>query len=790
MQRATPDVEPRAANRFHRAVPGSSLTRVVASSTLLLALLPSLRAAEPIEVATRHYRLLLNGTNGDIESLVHNGRELIFRSAAPRALFGIRLRQADGKPVDLSALAATRFSAERSERAGQQLLTLHYHRLAGRALDVAVEVRCPGDSPLTFWRLSVQNGTGLMIDHIDFPTVVTPNDLIATGGDGRVFWPAMEGALIEDIERRERGPWRYQPVEHPHFGWIGLYPSSCPMQFMAYYARKAGLYLAAHDDHSHPKGIEFHKHPGGGIQLDFRLFPGGIKAESYAMPYEMVLGVFEGDWHAAAEVYRTWRDASAMPRPPRLDSNPALPGWFEKSPVVVTYPVRGEKDMGDMTPNEYYLYTRAVEPLRRLGQEMGAPVLALLMHWEGSAPWAPPYVWPPHGDAGDFARFVRDLHADGNLVGLYASGVAYTLRSNTDPTYNMEKEFAEKKIVQYVNIAPDGHPATNGVCAGPSAQRIGYDLCPANAWVQDTVVHEVEKILPSGVDYLQYFDQNLGGSSYRCYARSHGHPPAPGVWQNEAMSRIFGRINDAVARSGRKVLIGCESAAAEPFLPYLLFNDLRYSINLRFAIPVPAYAYLNHEYINNFMGNQNSVRECVDYGRSPLNLHQRLAYSFVAGDMLTVVLRGGGKIGWEWGTTWEAPGPDHTSVVQLIRSLNAWRVGVGKPFLVYGRMLKPLDVRGTSVIAMISPGGAKLPFPSLFTSRWQSGSRIAQVVVNYTPDAQTCALAGVPGRSVQLYRQPQAPAESIAVSADGQVPLRIEPLSAVLVEFDGRAGVR
>ena len=151
------------------------------------------------------------------------------------------------------------------------------------------------------------------------------------------------------------------------------------------------------------------------------------------------------------------------------------------------------------------------------------------------------------------------------------------------------------------------------------------------------------------------------------------------------MSRIFGRINDAVARSGRKVLIGCESAAAEPFLPYLLFNDLRYSINLRFAIPVPAYAYLNHEYINNFMGNQNSVRECVDYGRSPLNLHQRIAYSFVAGDMLTVVLRGGGKIAWEWGTTWEAPGPDHDSVVQLIRSLNAWRVGVGKPFLVYGR---------------------------------------------------------------------------------------------------------
>ncbi len=278
---------------------------VVFSATLLLALLPAVHAAEPIEVANRHYRLRLNGTSSDIESLVHNGRELIFRSSTPRALFGIRLRQADGKPVDLSALAAQRFSVERFEREGQPACTLHYAQLAGRAIDVAVEVRCPADSPLTFWRLLVQNRTGLMIDHIDFPTVVSPNDLIATGGDGRVFWPAMEGALIEDLDLREQGPWRYQPVEHPHFGWIGLYPSSCPMQFMAYYGKTAGLYLAAQDEHSHPKGIEFHRHPGGGVQLDFRLFPGGITAESYTMPYEMILGVFEGDWHDAAELYRT-----------------------------------------------------------------------------------------------------------------------------------------------------------------------------------------------------------------------------------------------------------------------------------------------------------------------------------------------------------------------------------------------------------------------------------------------------------------------------------------------------
>lgn len=59
------------------------------------------------------------------------------------------------------------------------------------------------------------------------------------------------------------------------------------------------------------------------------------------------------------------------------------------------------------------------------------------MHWEGSAPWAPPYVWPPYGDESIYLDFVKAMHAKGNLVGLYASGIGCTLKSNTDPTYEM-----------------------------------------------------------------------------------------------------------------------------------------------------------------------------------------------------------------------------------------------------------------------------------------------------------------------------------------------------------------
>lgn len=745
---------------------------------------PGARAGEPLTVRTAQYELRLNGDTGDLESFTANGRELVHACGAPRALFTLRFRAADGAPTDLSALSARAFAATREEGNGETRLSLAYTDLDGRPVNVRVTVRCPHNEPTTYWSLSLTNGTGLRLDHIDFPTVVTPNDLVATGGDARVFWPGMEGVVVEDLSLREGFWWKWRPIEHPTMGWIGLYPSSCPMQFMAYYGREAGLYLAAHDPESHPKGVEYHPHPQGGIFLDYRLFPGGVIAPEYAMPYEMALGAFTGDWHDAAERYRAWLETSPMPRPPRLAENPALPDWFQESPVVVTYPVRGTKDLGDMTPNEYYPYTKALPALEALSKQFDSRVLALLMHWEGSAPWSPPYVWPPYGGTEDFSTFVAALHAGGNLAGLYASGTGYTIRSNTDPSFTKEKEFEELHLLDIVTRAPDGTPAENGVCAGPNAQRIGYDMCPANEWVKDTVSREVAKILPSGVDYLQYFDQNLGGSCYRCYATTHGHAPGPGLWQNAAMADIYRRIQELVARSGRKVLIGCEAAAAEPFIPYLLFNDNRFHLNLHAGTPVPAYAYVHHEYLNNFMGNQNGVSAFVDIPRSPLNLHQRAALSFVQGDFLTAVLKGGGKLCWEWGGSWDAEGPDHDSVAALLRNLNAWRRGAGKPYLLYGRMLKPFPVTGDYEIPIITPRDQRIPFRSVFTTRWQAGGKTAQVLVNYTPEPQRVTLrcGEAAGRAV-LFTGPRAAGTAASTAgADGLV-LELSPLNAVLVEW-------
>ena len=177
-----------------------------------------------------------------------------------------------------------------------------------------VTVEVSKDSPFMKWNIRVDNGSSNLMDYIDFPNVVVPNDLVSTGGDARVFWPAQEGAVIEDVTLREGGNRKYRPIEYPNLlGWIGIYPSSAQMQFMAYYAPEGGLYMATHDDQFHAKGIEYHQEGEKGIKFDYHLFTTGAGKGEYTLPYDVVLGTFDGDWYDAADIYRDRQQGDGAP---------------------------------------------------------------------------------------------------------------------------------------------------------------------------------------------------------------------------------------------------------------------------------------------------------------------------------------------------------------------------------------------------------------------------------------------------------------------------------------------
>jgi hypothetical protein len=731
-----------------------------------------------------HYTMVLNEENGSIESFDNGTREFILTGGEKRPLFTIRFRDPEGNPVDMTAHDAIETNHRITPTHNRTQVDFVYKSLKGLAVDVTVSVSSINNSPLSDWNLSLEHDTDCYVEWIRFPDVVIPNDLVGNGGESVLLWPGAEGVLVDDLKARENSMWfRYSPEYYPSKGWEGIYPGPVSTQFMAYYDSKGGLYFGAHDEQCNVKAIEYYRYEEG-IRLEFKLFPGAIPKGKYQMEYNMVLGVFEGDWYEAANIYRQWYQNSNIEKPVRLFENKEVPQWMDESPVVVGYPVRGKKDTGVMDPNpEYFPFTNAVPYLEKLSDELDSKVMSLLMHWEGTAMWAPPYMWPPFGGEEGFTEYVDKMHAKGNLVGVYSSGIGWTQESTLIPEYNRREDYERLKLRDIMCESPAGELPYSYICAG--GIRWGYDMCPANKFTTEISVEQVSQISASGVDYIQYFDQNLGGAPYACYSKNHGHPPAPGKWRNKAMIELIRELNRTVREKGRSTVIGCEVGAAEPFIPYLLFNELRFCATFDLGKPVPVYQYLYHEYLNSFMGNQISSCLVMDVEKSPDNIFMRMAMAFAMGEMFTFVLRGEGMISWDWGTSWDLPAPDQEKVKSFVRHLNAWRKGAGKPFLRFGRMETPYPVKSGQDMVFHYHDGRKLVMPSVLTSRWVSPEgRLAQVFANYTSEKRcvTVSLSGCPAGRVKLYASPDLSDGRSVKLENNELVLEIDPMTAVMIE--------
>lgn len=593
------------------------------------------------------------------------------------------------------------------------------------------------------WNIEVNVPQNRVAEWVNFPQIAVPNDLKDNHGNSKILWGFNEGVEVEDLAFREGSWFGYKEPKYPGEGTMGIYPAIVETQFMAFYNHVSGMYFAAHDNSDCLKAIDFYRYEEG-ILLQFRHYCGVNFGEAYVMPYPMVVKFFEGDWHDAARIYKDWfeenKKADFVPIAERTD----LPKWYGDSPVVVTYPVRGLHDTDVMVPNKLYPYCNAMKHIERLEEEFGSKIMVLLMHWEGSAPWAPPYVWPPFGGEAVLKEFIDALHERGDVLGVYCSGLGWSQQSNLVEEYNMEKVFEEKNLKKVMCLSPQQELPYSHIC---TAQRKGYDMCPTQEFAVDTMCEQVEYMVEAGIDYIQLLDQNHGGTPYFCYSKEHGHPPVPGRWQVEAMQKLLAKAQKKAGKS----LFGCESAAAESYIPYLLFSDNRYNLNYHVGRHVPAYAYIFHEYLNNFMGNQVCTNGIIDYEKTPDSLLERMAYSFMAGDMLTVVLNQDGNIIWNWGQPVDMPLPNQENIKRFVKNANGWRTGRGKKYLHSGRMAKPCAVECVENTLYYTKGS--MDVPKLYSSAWKAeeGS-FAQFLINYNTEDVEC-IVDLPDSS----RQDSAP---------------------------------
>lgn len=631
-------------------------------------------------------------------------------------------------------------------------------RYTHKEADIAVSVKAAKEGLL--WRIAVQNKTEELIEWVELTSFGVAEKLQdEEGGKGAILFPYNEGCLVTDMRKRASSPFPYIEPDYPSQGKYCIFPNMLSSQFMAYMSDGKGIYLGMHDPERTTKHIDF-RYAEGCIKLQMRVFCNADYGESYAMPFDCAMYFFEGDWRDACEIYRDWFYGHLPDGLKKIKDADDLPSWYEQSPVVVAYPVRGKRDTGDMSPNKLFPYTNALPILEEVQTHTESKVMGLLMHWEGTAPWCPPYVWPPYGGEALFAEFLQKAHEKDLLVGVYCSGLGWTQQSNLVAEYNRENDYAQNGLREIMCANSDGEIKST-IC---EAQRKGYDLCPAMAESKRLIAEEVGKVVRSGVDYVQVLDQNHGGCGYFCYSDRHGHIPAPGKWQQEETLKLLRGIDCG------KVLLGCESSAAEPFLSALKFSDNRYELNYYIGAPIPMYSYIYHEYVNNFMGNQI----CWMLSKEEYNYTYRVAYSFVAGDMFTAVITEDGEIAHSW-CDWIAPKEkmaDKTTALTALRNFNAWRQKGGKAFLHCGKAVKPLPIRcGTNEFT--DEYGKKVVVDEALTAAYEYEGRKLQFVANYNLHAITVAFT----QAVTIYKNPEMTDKEYGVRV-----VEIPALSAVAAE--------
>ncbi|MBE6612390.1 MAG: hypothetical protein E7632_07850, partial [Ruminococcaceae bacterium] len=566
------------------------------------------------------------------------------------------------------------------------------------APDVRVTVTLSGENRAE-WRIFVDNPTKFVTEWVDFPTLSLPK-LEKNGGIGKILYPYNEGALVDDLDRRQRSWFPSVAPEYPSHGSYPMFPHMVHSQFMCYLFDGAGLYVGAHDAKRAPKAVDFMA-ADNGIELRFRTFVGGGNAA-----FDFVWQAFEGEWQDGAEIYRQWFEENLPDNVKKIAENPAIPDWYSDTPLVISYPVRGVHDMDKMDPNALFPYCNALPLIDEIAERTGSKILVLLMHWEGTAPWAPPYVWPPYGGEKPFLDFLDELHKKGNLLGVYCSGFGFTRQSNLVAEYNNEEKIEKNGYMKAFCAAPDGEVKISRICTG---QRSGYDICVGSELGREILNDAYKPLFESHIDYAQILDQNHGGAQYFCYSADHGHPPVPGDWMTATMRTLLDGWNEMAG----KTLFGCESSAAEPFIGNLLFSDNRFELNWHIGEPVPLYAFLYHEYLRGFQGNQVSCG--LTNGKD--SMRARMAYSFAAGDCMTLVLTPTGELFTNWGNHDFSILPDKELALTFAANMETFGRTV-KPFLTRGRMIKPLPYT-CETVAFPTFSGCDYHAPAAYSTAWE-----------------------------------------------------------------------
>jgi len=645
-----------------------------------------------------------------------NGYDLLRISPRETSGWAIALRHlGSGRAEQITDAASARppqFHAERPA-GGDLVLAWEWAQVSAgsgpAALHVRVTGRMPAQGGLTTWRLEVENpARDLAVGEVEFPVVANIGRKRGATASDFVCIPFKSGMLIRD-------PASGGGLDDKNDGVYG----NCGMQFVPYWFEGSGLFLGTFD----PDG--YHKRYGlkaaDGQVVEYRAYHPApnpqLHSDRYAIPFDSVIGVFNGDWYDAAKLYRQWAIRQKWcPKQP-LATNDDVPRWFKENNLT----------MRPRGPSED-VAAEAELAVRTFGQP-------LLVNWYGwtqqkdiEENW--PDMSPPQAG---FREAVARLRQQGLRVLPYMMSNQWDQRT---PSY--ARDGGEAAAVRL----PDGTVKVTRYHNNPLA-----NMCPYTKVWQDKCRDLVNRMLDTADIGGMYMDLASTAVYVPCHATNHGHPAVGGNYAVEGMRALLRAMRDAARRRNPDFVMLAEGrweCMIDLEDSHLLFHTVRENLS---PVNVPMFEAVYGDFIRPYGAKTAGLRPPPVEALMPMQM-------FIFGAQLGRFLDTNEMI---------ARNPEQTS---LYRRLADYRRAL-QPYLAYGEMLRPL------AIEYRSPARTTLEQEHLAiqTSTWRApDGTIAFVLGNATlATAVEAGIAvdpaayGMPADGWELWRV--TPRESTKVTA-------------------------
>ncbi|MBU0477223.1 carbohydrate binding domain-containing protein [bacterium] len=584
-----------------------------------------------------------------------------------RALWQIVLRRDKGKDsgeIILDNFSPSVTSYRREINNDCSILHLYWKDLgvAGKndALDVEVTVTLQKDNPLSFWRINIQNRNKVY-------------------GIWQVFFPVMKLASIGGTPEddyfmfcKDRGRLIKNPYNAPNGFRHGLhvdgtFPGTLDMQFQALYdGSGTGLYLAAYDDKYYSKcfraiqnssddTIEF-KHGHNPPNM-------GYPDENYSLPYDMVIGVFSGDWYDACQLYRKWAIKQPWCRKGPLITREDIPAWYKEAPLMLRNSshkrdpsVALNRDnflkflkFADTTlPSIWYAWYKDIPDMSVFSSER------VNMH-DGNYPKIPALPC--------FAEACKAISEAGGYPSAYVCVSLYDQGSNNNAPY---AKWAE----QYV-----GRDVNQELMYWPKLPT--WWMCTSSEeWqnrIKDICVALIKNENVKGI----YLD-TLNGSGTHCFDTSHNHPHGGGNYRCLGQRKLAKDVRDAIKSINPEAFTTAENPA-DTFIDVIDGMLYQHTYYPGF-IPVPMFGVVYNDYIPRY-GRYGMLNDDGTIGGTPDSFYFRAGSLFAEGAQV-------GRVSIDNDSVTDPKYKE--KAVFLKKIINYYKKEVGGSYLCYGQLLRPI----------------------------------------------------------------------------------------------------